>query len=406
VPLREWLLSSNGRDAQMRVTAIETLIVDCDWRKPIFVRLRTEEGLTGLGECTATYGTGVLAVETMARELGETFVVGRDPCNVEGIYQRIMRECFWARGAGNITLMSAISGIEQACWDIFGKSVNLPVWALLGGKCRDKVRVYANNWYVEARGDGRAEAFGEAAARTVEAGYTAMKFDPWMGLEKGRVGPGLYAERDIQEGVIARVRLVREAVGPDVEILLEAHACMNVPTAILMGKRLAEFDCFFYEEPVDPSNPAMMREVAQQSPIRLASGERIATTFGFREYIENQSLAVIQPDTGICGGILEAKKIASLAHTYQIYVAPHNCCGPVNTAASVHLDAAIPNFLIQEVFPCEPEYHYHLVEPALELSIKEGYVDVPNRPGLGVELNEEVAQAHRWDGNWTRYAGA
>ena len=377
----------------MKVSQVTTHMVNSAWRNLVFVRVHTDAGLVGTGECTPVYGTGALAVEAAARELAAYHLVGHDPMDIEAFYDRAYRESFWGRSpdGGGTILMGGISGLEHACWDITGKALGVPVWRLLGGKCRDRIRLYANGWYTAARESGKLQAYVDSAKRVVDDGFTALKFDPFMYARTiNEAIPPKNVMRSSDAEIVERVAAVREAVGPDVDILVEVHGWLDVRTAIRFGQKFEEFEPLLYEEPIEPSNPEAMKKVSDRVNIPIASGERIYTRYGFRPFIELQALDILQPDIGICGGIMELRKIAAHADTYHIGVAPHNCNGPVGTAATVHADFSIPNFIIQEWFPYEQPEHYALVEGAYEPTHKDGYLALPERPGLGVELTEKA----------------
>jgi galactonate dehydratase len=262
------------------------------------------------------------------------------------------------------------------------------VYELLGGRCWDRLRLYANGWY---RGCVRPEEYAEAALKVVADGYTALKFDPFAIRPDGTWRyPRRALDREMADLAFARVQAVREAVGPEVDILIEVHGNLGTTSAIQMGRRFESLKPFFYEEPVDALNVEAMKKVADNVDIPIAAGERLYTRYGFRQYIEKQVLDILQPDLGLAGGIMETKKIAAHAETYNLHVQPHNCAGPVATAAAVQLDACITNFIIQEMFPYRPKEHYELVVQPLEYQAVDGYLEIPTAPGLGVELNEEV----------------
>ena len=375
----------------MKVTEVTTHIINSTWRNLVFVRVHTDAGIVGTGECTPVYGTGAKAAEAAASEMAAYHLVGHDAVDIESFYDRAYRESFWGRSPGGPILMGAISGLEHALWDINGKALGVPVWRLLGGKCRERIRLYANGWCTAARESGELQAYVDSAKRVVDDGFTALKFDPFMDTKhlNERIPP-----KDIPQSmdgaIVERVDAVREAVGPDVDILIEVHGWLDVRTAVRFGRKFERFQPLLYEEPIEPSNVDAMKKVAESVAIPIASGERIYTRHGFRQFIEKQALDILQPDIGICGGISELRKIAAHAETYHIGVAPHNCNGPVATAASVHADFSIPNFIIQEWFPYEEQRHYDLVEGAYELHHREGYLDLPDRPGLGIELSPSV----------------
>jgi galactonate dehydratase len=267
----------------------------------------------------------------------------------------------------------------------------------MGGKTRDCVRVYANGWYGN-RGEpgqrrmcGPPEEWAEAALKVVADGFDALKFDPFFVTPEGeRLVPERAFPRAMAELSYDRVAAVRDAVGPDVDILIEVHGNLGTTSAIEMGQWLADLDPFFYEEPVDAMNVECMLKVAQNVPIPIAAGERLYTRYGFREYIEKQAIDILQPDLGLAGGITEGKKIATHAETYDLHIQPHNCAGPISTAASVQLDACITNFIIQEWFPYRGQDFLDLVDEPFEPQVADSVFTIPDRPGLGLRLNEDA----------------
>jgi galactonate dehydratase len=373
----------------MKVIEIKTYVIN----KPrgsrnTIVELLTDEGISGIGECTASeWGFAIAAaVEHLAR----TFVLGQDPRQIEKLWDEMYRASFWGRGSGPI-ITAAISGIEEACWDILGKTVNLPVYALLGGKVRDKIRLYANGWYHEARHTGNLALYGKSAERVAKDGYGALKFDPFVEQlsAMGRGVPEKIIDRDHLKRVVDRVRVVREAVGPDFDIIIEVHGWFNATTAIQVARQLEPYDIFYYEEPVDPTNVETMRRVREEINIPVSTGERIYTHWGFRELIEKQAADILQPDINLTGGILETKKIAAMADAYHVYIQPHNCWGPVATAAALQFDTCTKNFIIQEWVPYQDSSVYDIVTDAFEPQTRNGYIDIPSKPGLGVTLNHQ-----------------
>ncbi len=366
----------------------------------MILRLITDEGLYGLGEVALAYGSGKSAAIGMLRDLVEEFLVGVHPFHTERMWHTLFRQTFWGQGGGPV-VYGAISAIDEALLDIKGKSFGVPAYELLGGKTRDKIRVYANGWYVSRGTSGalqlcsRPEEYAEAALKTVADGFTALKFDPFFADKDGKAR---YPERTLtrRRGDLAyrRVAAVREAVGPTVDILVEVHGNLGTTSAIEMGRRLAELDPFFYEEPVDAMNVECMVKVSQNVPLPIAAGERLYTRYGFRPYIEKQALDILQPDLGLAGGLSEVKKIATYAETYNMHIQPHNCGGPICTAASVQLDACITNFIIQEWFPYRGPAFYELVEDALEDRVVDGEFVLPDTAGLGVTLNEDAIKQY------------
>jgi len=276
---------------------------------------------------------------------------------------------------------SAISGIEQALWDILGKALGVPVYELLGGRVRDRVRLYANG----PRGD-TAEEVAESCVRIVEAGWAALKLVPFEAV------PGVAGQRELREAR-RRMQLIRDAVGPDVDILIDCHGRLSPTAAIQMAGALEEFDIFFFEEPVLPEDPRAMAEVAATISIPVATGERLFTKWGFRDVLALGAADVLQPDLAHCGGIWEARKIAAAAEVSFVGVAPHNPYSWLLTMASVQLDFATPNFLIQEfLIDHPPEVERLFAQPFSWLP--GGWVEPPTAPGLGVELDWDAVRAH------------
>ncbi len=355
----------------MKITGIETHYVVAGSRPWVFVKMLTDEGIHGWGEITleGKEHAVIAAVGDLAR-----YLVGKDPARIEQLWHEMYRGAFWVGGP---VLNSAISGVDHAMWDIKGKTLGAPVYELLGGKCRDRIRAYANGWF---RRGMSAEATAARAAEVAAMGYTAIKWDPFARA-------GLFIDTETADAAVANVRAVREAVGSKVDLCIEVHGRLSPANAIRIGKRLEEFTPFFYEEPIPPENLDALALVARAVHIPVATGERLFTKWGFRDLFEKQAAAVIQPDICHAGGILELKKIAAMAETYYIGFAPHNPNGPICTAASIQVDACTPNFLIQEfVISDEPLRSQLQQEP---LRIVDGYFEIPNRPGLGVEINEE-----------------
>jgi galactonate dehydratase len=366
---------------------------------PVLLRLRTDEGIEGVGELALAYGTGSEAGVGMLKQMAERYVLNADPMRIEAMWHTLFRRTFWGQGGGPV-VYGAMSAIDMALWDIKGKALGVPVCGLLGGPVSDTLRVYANGWYTTRTDKGRRscgspEEYAEAAEKVVADGYNAMKFDPFAVRADGVWDyPERLLTKERADLAYARVAAVRDAVGPDVDILVEVHGNLGTTSAIEFGRRIADLRPFFYEEPVDAMNVEAMLKVSQNVPVPIAAGERLYTRYGFREYIEKQALDILQPDMGLAGGISEVKKIAAYAETYDIHVQPHNCAGPVSTAAAVQLDACITNFVIQEWFPYRTDGTYELVEEALEPKAKDSTYTLPDTPGLGVTLNEQVVNKY------------
>jgi galactonate dehydratase len=388
--LNEQAPGSEGK--QMKIVDVKTYVVGTVWRNLTIVRVITDDGLEGFGEVRMLNHTDALL--GYFAEAVPNHVLGHDPFDIESLFQRMYRNDF-AR-AGEIAL-SGIATIEMACWDIVGKALGQPVYRLLGGAVRDRIKAYANGWYTVER---TPQEFHAAAKRVVEKGYRALKFDPF--------GAGFY-ELAIEERnkVIELVEAVRDAVGPDSEILLEMHGRFNPATAIELSRELERFKPSWVEEPVPPENLAALKKAAEKINIPVATGERIHTRYDFRQLFELQAADIIQPDITHFGGLLETKKLAAWADSYYVLIAPHNVGGPISTAAALHLAACTVNFKIQEHFNDFADAWVKEVAPG-NPEVVDGYFALPQGPGLGITFNEEFAQAHPrqnvffnlYDENW------
>lgn len=362
----------------MKIVDVKTHVMGTAWRNLTFVRVLTDEGLEGLGEVRMLNHTDALL--GYFAEAVPNHVLGHDPFDVEDLVERMYRNDY-AR-AGEIA-MSAIATIEIACWDIKGKALGQPVYKLLGGAVRDRIKAYANGWYTVER---TPEEFHNAAKRVLEKGYRALKFDPF--------GSGFYElDRVEKRRVIELVEAVYDAVGPDVEILIEMHGRFNVATAVEMAHELERFKPSWIEEPIPPENLAALKKASEKIRIPVATGERIHTRYDYRQLFELQAADIIQPDITHFGGLLETKKLAAWAEVYYILVAPHNVGGPVSTAAALHFAASTPNFKIQEHFNDFAEDWVKAAAPG-NPEVSDGYFVLPQGPGLGVKLDEAVIEGH------------
>ncbi|MSP11647.1 MAG: galactonate dehydratase [Chloroflexi bacterium] len=368
----------------MKITDLKYWIVEGDVWNWTFLKLYTDEGLTGVGEATVEYGaqTGAGSLEE-ARE----FIIGRDPFHIESFQQDIHYRTFWQGPA----LYAVTSGIEQAMWDIIGKALNQPVYNLLGGPCRRRLRAYT---HMGVRGgDDRPahEQLAEQARGLVAEGWTALKWVPV---------PPVHLTMTAAEmrQTIENVGAVRDTVGPDVDLLIELHGRLNPTTAIQLAHELAPFKPMFFEEPIPPYNLDAMAYVRSHSPIPLATGERIFTKYGWRDALAKGVADIIQPDLGKCGGLLEMKKIAAMAEAEYVMVAPHNPLGPVGSVATLHCSATIPNFQIQEMVRETGNrgvpWRTDLIYGATVNQPQDGHIPLPPGPGLGIDLDEKVAAAH------------
>lgn len=373
----------------MKVTDIKTFAVDCFRTNWVFVKVYTDEGIDGVGEATLEYKEKALigAVEHI-RE----YLVGKDPRQIERHWHDIYRDAYWRGGA---VLMSALSAVEMALWDILGKSLGVPVYQLLGGRANDKVRIYVNGWFSGAK---KPEEFAACAKAAMERGVTALKWDPFGKAYLTLSG----AEMD---NALACVAAVREAVGNRVDLLIEGHGRFDVPTGIRIAKELEQFRPMWFEEPVPPDNLEALKAVRDKSPVSISAGERLYTLKAFKDLFEMRAADYIQPDISHAGGIMELKKIAAVADTYYIPFAPHNPSGPVANAATLQLAACCPNFNILEIMYSDVTWRADVTDE--DLHYEDGYITIPDKPGLGIELNEEACLAHPYQAHTLRhYTGA
>jgi galactonate dehydratase len=382
----------------MKITDIRTFVVGnppphYGGRYWVFVKLTADDGIEGLGEvyCVPFHPQ---TVARMVEDVGERYVVGSDPFKIERLW-RIVYSSGYSQHP-DLTLMGVLSGIEMACWDIIGKELNQPIHNLLGGQVHEKIRSYT---YIYARESDKTDAYtdpelaAERAAEYVKKGFTAIKFDP--------VGPySAFDPRQLSLGALENaeryVEKVREAVGGTCDLLFGTHGQMTTSGAIRLAKRLERYDPLWFEEPVPPENVEEMARVARSTSIPIATGERLATKYEFARVLEKQAASILQMALGRVGGILEAKKIAGMAEAHYAQIAPHLYCGPIEGAANIQIDTCSPNFLIQEGIETWGGFHAEILKEPIRW--EEGYIIPPTGPGLGVELNEEVAAKHPYTG--------
>ena len=362
----------------MKITEVKTHVVSTAWRNLTFVRVLTDEGLEGVGEARMVNHTDALL--GYLAESVPNHVIGHDPTDIEALVRKMYRDDYSRPGE---VAMTALATVEIACWDILGQAAGKPVYQLLGGAVRDRIKAYANGWYTVER---TPQEFHAAAKRVIERGYQALKFDPF--------GAGFYElERPEKRHVIALVEAVRDAVGPDTEILIEMHGRFNPASAVEMARELERFNPSWVEEPVPPENLAALKKAAAKINIPVATGERIHTRYDYRELLELQAADIIQPDITHFGGLAETKKLAAWAEAYYILVAPHNVGGPVSTAAALHFAASTPNFKIQEHFNDFAEAWVKELAPG-NPEVVDGYFALPQGPGLGVKLRLDEVERH------------
>jgi galactonate dehydratase len=373
----------------MRVTDLRIFVVDADWRDFVFVKVFTDEGLTGVGEATLS-GQEPLVVAALKGI--KSYILGKNPLDIEDHWRNLYHSSFW-RG---VPFLAALGALEQALWDILGKSLGAPVWQLLGGRCRSQVRCYTHI-SEETSGHSIAQRV-EEAQQAVAEGWTALKWDPlprnFLTLSPAQLGY-----------VVDQIRAVREAVGDEIDLLVELHGRLDPTTAIQLSHAIAPLRPLFMEEPVPPDSIDMLARVAAHSSVPLAVGERVFTKYDYWPILERQLVSFIQPDVIFVGGILEAKKIAAMADARYIAVAPHNPHGPVCTAATLHLVANIPNFAIQEMpaddYLWSARWRDELLLDPTPVIARDGHLAIPTAPGLGVDLDEQAiarypARARDW----------
>jgi galactonate dehydratase len=360
----------------------------------VFLTLTTEDGVKGVGEVYAATAHPS-ALEPLIKDVFERHVEGTDPFAIEALVRRVSARGYSARP--DLTLMGVLSGIEMACWDIVGKATGRPVFELLGGRVHDRLRAYT---YLYTEPEDRADVYtdpdlaAERAAAYVAQGFTALKFDP--------VGP--YSAFDPRQPSLealsrteAYVARVREAVGDRCDLLLGTHGQLTPAGAVRLARRLEGFDPLWFEEPVPPDSPEEMAVVARATSIPIATGERLTTKHEFARVLRTRAAAILQPNLGRVGGVLEAKKIAGMAEAYYAQIAPHLYCGPVVGAANIQLATCSPNFLVLEGIGRWDGFHAEILRQPI--TWEDGYVIPPTEPGLGVELDEEVAARHPYVGD-------
>lgn len=364
----------------MRISAISTRVVDAGDRDWVFVKVDTDEpGLFGWGE--ASLGWYPSAVCGAVRDIS-SLLTGEDPLPIERHWQTMTRAPYFQ---GGIVAMSAIAGIDQALWDIKAKALGVPLFELLGGPVRDRVRTYVNLGSELGGEPPRIEAWGDAARGAREAGFDAMKVYP---TSPARPLEGSAFLRRTE----ALVATVREAAGDDADIMVDLHGRTTPAVAVQVGRAIEPLRPWFLEEPCQPGNVDAMVEVARALPVPIATGERLATRHEFRELLEKRACAVIQPNVCYCGGVSELRRIAAMAETSFVSVAPHNPNGPIGAMVSVHLALALQNFLILEQVRDDVPWRAEIVDAPIEIDA--GWVLPPTRPGIGLEVVEAVAAAH------------
>ncbi|WP_367924119.1 mandelate racemase/muconate lactonizing enzyme family protein [uncultured Ruthenibacterium sp.] len=391
----------------MKITSVE-----CYLGNFITVKVNTDEGISGFGEAGLAYGNCWEAAFGQCQDFAK-LVIGMDPFNTEQIWEHLHRHTFWGMGGG-VVVTSAMAAIDTACWDIKGKALNVPVYKLLGGKTNPKLRTYASQlqfgWRKVIKDTGNLtmlydpQEYYDVVKDAMSEGYDAVKIDPVFAptepksfgevfATQGTQIRGSYREHDLKRSV-ERIAAAREAGGPDLDIIIELHSLLDANTAAILGKALEQYRIMYYEEPTMPCNPGVFKHIKERCNLPLATGERSYTRWGFRQFFEDRTLDIAQPDLCNTGGITETKKICDMAQVYDIGVQIHVCGGPIATAAALQVEAAIPNFVIHE------EHNANLLAKFINAGKyfyepKNGFYEVPDLPGIGQEMSEQEMQNSR-----------
>ena len=359
----------------------------------VFLKLISDSGVVGFGEAySVPFHPRIVAL--MIEDVCERYVIGADPFKIEQLWRVVYSSGYSQRP--DVSLMGVLSAVEMACWDIIGKELGKPVYELLGGQVHEKLRSYT---YLYPKESDQTDVYAdpdlaaERATEYVKQGFTAVKFDP--------VGPySAFDPRQLSLEALERsevfVKSIREAVGGRCDLLFGTHGQMTAAGAIRLAKRLEPYDPLWLEEPTPPENVEEMARVARSTSIPVATGERLCTKYEFARVLASQAASILQMALGRVGGLLEAKKIAGMAEAHYAQIAPHMYCGPISGAADIHLSACSPNFLIQESIQTWGGFHAEILKEPV--CWEDGYIIPPSKPGLGVELNEEVAAKHPYTG--------
>ena len=372
----------------MKVTAIKTFVCHAYRTNWVFVKVMTDSGLYGVGEATLEYREPTVVQAIM--EL-ERYLVGKDPHNIEAFWHDTCRDAYWR---GGVVLMSALAGVEMALWDIKGKDLGVPVYKLLGGKVRDSVKCYANGWFAGAK---TPEEFAGKAKIAVENGFSGLKWDPF-GKAYLNIDP-----RSLNDALDC-VAAVKDAVGDKVHLIIEGHGRFNVPTAVRIGNALEKFGILWFEEPIPPDDKKGIAWVRSKIATPVSGGERLYSRFEYADYLRMECADFWQPDVSHAGGIMEVRKIASMAEAHYIPVCPHNPSGPVANAATLQLAACTPNFYLLETMSSDIPWRADVSTERVKFENSEMFI--PDLPGLGIDINEEEIAKHPYEcRNLRHYAG-
>jgi galactonate dehydratase len=365
----------------VKITRATTWIVGNPWKNWLFLRLDTDEdGVYGIGE--GTINGFAKTTEMAVHEMASRFE-GFDPFQIETILQRMARDLYTEGGQIH---MNAIAAVEVACWDIIGKVTGRPIYDLIGGRYHESLPAYANGWYAGPR---TPESFAERAQLVLDRGYREMKFDPF-GAAWRTMTP---LDRQLSIDIIAAVR---EVCGPDIKLMIEGHSRFSVHEAVWIGERIAEYEPTWFEEPTPHQNIASTVEVARKIAVPVATGESYSSTHQFADLLSNNAVSILQPEPGSMGGIWRTRQVAAMADAFYGVVAPHNAQGPISTATCIQISASCPNLLTQEIFDdFNVGWEKDLVTHHAE--VIDGRIQIPNRPGLGVDLNTKEFEKHPYE---------
>jgi galactonate dehydratase len=380
----------------MKITAVRTAATRGHGMH-LWVRVETDEGITGLGECVHGGVQAIAILQYLSPKL-----IGRDPFQIDAIFEDMRRSHVFDGGTAG-ALITALTGLELALWDLKGKALGAPVYDLLGGKFRDKIRVYAD---CQVEPGMNFDEIQRVVEGVLERGFTALKIDVDIhayghtgseveGFTKDRFNYTAWQWE--HERMVKLVEMVTTAAGRDVGVAADVHTRLDVSSAIRLARDLEQFHLLWLEEPVPPENIAAMREVKRATTTPICAGENLYLRHGFRDLIEQQAVDIIMPDIPKCGGLSECRKIANMAELYYIPFAPHNVSSPIGTMASAHVCATVPNFLVLEFHWLHRDYWTTIVTDKDDI-IQNGYITLTDRPGIGLELDEEVARAHQYPG--------
>lgn len=360
----------------MKITKVKTFVCNAFRTNFVFVKIETDSDIYGWGEATLEYkeSTVVAAIGDL-----EHWLIGKDPHNIELFRHDCYRDAYWRGGP---VLMSAIAGVEMALWDIKGKALGVPVYQLLGGKVRDEVPIYVNGWFAPAK---TPDEFAAKAIEVRNHKFLGCKWDPF-GKAWQQIG-----KRELAQSM-ENIAKVAETVGEDVQLLIEGHGRFDIPTAVKIGRKLEDFDIFWFEEPIPPDDKEGLREVKERVRVSIAAGERLYNRYEYRQFFELNCADYIQPDISHAGGIMEMRMLGAEAEARHIGFCPHNPSGPVANAATLQLAACVPNFVMLEMMMSDVPYRKEICDE--KLVVHNGKMVIPDRPGIGIDLNEKELLKH------------